>query len=111
MRLRLLSRLAAMAAAVVLLSLLAPPSFGQQGQGRGRGRGPRPPSGPTPHWPDGRVNLGPLPGQKGVWSGQAGTTFATNPNGIDNFGQNLPTNLKIADVPFQDWARSLYMYR
>jgi len=57
------------------------------------------------------VNLGPLPGEKGVWSGMAGTTIFANANGIDNFGQNLPTNLKAADVPFQDWARALYNYR
>ena len=36
------------------------------------------PARPTPHWPDGRVNLGPLPGEKGVWEGNAGSTLATN---------------------------------
>jgi hypothetical protein len=79
--------------------------------GTGRGRGPRPPSRPTPHLPDGRVNLGPLPGEKGVWEGNAGATLATNPKGIDNPRMNLPTNLKIADVPFQPWAREVYNYR
>jgi len=119
--------LTAIAAAAMIYAFTAPPAFAQappdnsnlgnqgvpQGRqgGRGRGRGARPPSRPTPHWPDGRVNLGPLPGEKGVWSGQAGTTIITNRNGIDNFGQNLPTNLKVDDVPFQDWARALYLYR
>ena len=52
---------------------------------------------PTPHWPDGRVNLGPLPGEKGVWEGNAGSTLATNiGRGIDNPRMNLPTNLKIS---------------
>jgi hypothetical protein len=94
-------------ALVCVLACLAPPL---SAQGRGRGRGARPPSLPTPRWPDGRVNLGPLPGQKGVWSGMAGTTIANNPNGVPS-PQNLPTNLKIADVPFQDWSRELYNYR
>jgi len=67
---------------------------------------------PTPHWPDGRVNLGPLPGEKGVWEGNAGSTLATNiGRGIDNPRMNLPTNLKISEVPFQPWARALYDYR
>lgn len=82
---------------------------GQTGRG-GRG-GPRPPARPTPHLPDGRVDLGPLPGEKGVWEGNAGATLATNVKGLDNARMNLPTNLKIADVPFQPWARAVYEYR
>ena len=79
--------------------------------GTGRGRGPRPPARPTPHLADGRVNLGPLPGEKGVWEGNAGSTLATNVKGIDNPRMNLPTNLKVADVPFLPWARAVYNYR
>jgi len=75
-----------------------------------RPRSNQPPR-PTPHWPDGRVNLGPLPGEKGVWEGNAGSTLATNVRGIDNPRMNLPTNLKISEVPFQPWARALYNYR
>ena len=113
-------RVFAWAAALLLCTTAAlsaqdqPPPQGQaQGFGRGRGRGARPPSKPTPHWPDGRVNLGPAPGEKGLWSGMAGTTLATNARGIDSFGVglNLPTNLKVADVPFQPWARALYDVR
>jgi len=89
---------------------IPPPNAGITGGVR-RGRGPRKPAQPTPHWPDGRVNLGPLSGEKGDWSGMAGTTLATNARGLDNPGQNLPTNLKVTDVPFQDWARALYNYR
>ena len=69
------------------------------------------PARPTPHWPDGRVNLGPLPGEKGVWEGNAGSTLATNAHGIDNPRMNLPTNLKVSEVPFLPWARALYNYR
>ena len=70
------------------------------------------PARPTPHYADGRVNLGPLPGEKGVWEGNAGSTLATNMGrGIDNPRMNLPTNMKISEVPFQPWARALYDYR
>jgi hypothetical protein len=82
-----------------------------QGKGKGKGK-QRPPSRPTPHHADGRVNFGPLPGEKGVWNGTAGATFATNVGrGLDNNLVNLPTNLKIPDVPFQPWARALYDHR
>jgi hypothetical protein len=88
------------------------PAAGKGGGGRGRGNKARPPSRPTPHWPDGHVNLGPLPGEKGVWEGNAGATLATNPpGGLDNPRMYLPTNLKISEVPFQPWARALYEYR
>ncbi len=71
----------------------------------------RPPARPTPHYADGRVNLGPVPGEKGMWEGNAGATLATNVRGLDNPAMNLPTNLKIADVPFLPWARAVYNYR
>jgi hypothetical protein len=116
--------MAAAVAAAMLLSLAvissnaqAPAEVAQaQGQGKGGGRGKgkaRPPSRPTPHWPDGRVNFGPLPGEKGVWAGNAGSTLATNDRraGIDNGRINLPTNLKVSEVPFQPWAKALYEYR
>jgi hypothetical protein len=81
------------------------------GTGRGgRGRA-KPPARPTPHLADGRVDFGPLPGEMGVWEGNAGSTLATNVKGLDNPRMNLPTNLKIADVPFQPWARAVYEYR
>jgi hypothetical protein len=58
------------------------------------------------------VNLGPLPGEKGLWEGNAGATLATNiSGGLDNPAMNLPTNLKISEVPFQPWARAMYDYR
>jgi len=109
--------------AVVLLAglaaMLAAQDVGDNGLNGGRlsnagkNKGKlRPPAGPTPHHPDGRVNLGPMPGEKGVWEGNAGATLATNPpGGLDNPSMYLPTNLKIADVPFQPWARALYNYR
>jgi hypothetical protein len=82
-------------------------SAGREGRGKNR-----PPSRPAPHLPDGRVNLGPLPGEKGVWEGNAGATLATNPpGGLDNPTMYLPSNLKIDEVSFLPWAKALYLYR
>jgi hypothetical protein len=121
MRMRVQIPLAALALAPLFAQAPPPPSepdaqvnlnAGRMaGTGRGgRGRA-RPPARPTPHRPDGRVDFGPLPGEKGVWEGNAGSTLATNVRGIDNPRMNLPANLKIADVPFQPWARAVYEYR
>ncbi|MBZ5576034.1 MAG: hypothetical protein LAP40_05685 [Acidobacteriia bacterium] len=115
-------RIAAVGVAAVLMTPVwaqfpAPPAggvdlnSGRLAAGRGRGRRARPPAKPTPHWPNGRVNLGPAPGEKGVWEGNAGSTLATNARGIDNPLMNLPTNLKVSEVPFQPWARAVYDYR
>jgi hypothetical protein len=72
----------------------------------------RQPAGPTPRWPDGKVNLGPLPGEKGHWIRQGRGQLASNPNSIIAAGPGgLPTNLKLPDVPFQPWARALYEER
>jgi hypothetical protein len=82
---------------------------GPQGKGKGKQKGP---ARPTPRWPDGRVNLGAEPGEKGLWEGNAGATLATNPpGGLDNPAMYLPTNLKIDEVPWQPWARAVYDYR
>ena len=44
------------------------PDLGNQFQGTRRPAGrPLPPARPTPYHPDGRVNLGPVPGEAGVW--------------------------------------------
>ena len=89
-----------------------PLNGGGPAQAKGKAKGKRPPSRPTPHHADGRVNLGPMPGEKGVWNGNAGATFATNVNrGLDNNLVNLPTNLKTTDVPFLPWAREVYNFR
>jgi len=59
---------------------------------------------PTPRFPDGRVNLDAVPGEKGFWNVMRGRLIGTQPPG-------LPTNLELDQVPFQDWARDLYEYR
>jgi hypothetical protein len=73
----------------------APAAGGGRG-GRGGGRGNATPAGPTPRWPDGKPNLGVVPGQKpGRWGG--GPT--TLPQGM------------LDQVPFQPWARAAYDQR
>jgi hypothetical protein len=84
--------------------------FGGGGGGRGKGKA-RPPR-DVPRNAEGRVTLGPAPGERGVWSGSAGATIATNVRGgVDNPGANLGGNPRVSDLPFQPWARALYDYR
>jgi hypothetical protein len=79
---------------------------GAQPAGRGgRGGAPAAPAAPTPRRPDGTVNLGPLPGQKGFWNNATGNVVGRTGN------QNLPTNLTAEEVPFRPWAKALYEYR
>ena len=59
---------------------------------------------PTPRFPDGRVNLDAVPGEKGFWNVMRGAAFGTRPPA-------LSTNLALGDVPFQTWARDLFEYR
>src|SRR5215475_3082541 len=72
----------------------------------------RQPAKPAPRLQDGRVNLGPLPGEKGHWIRQGRAQLASNSESVIAAGPGgLSTNLKLADVPFQTWARKLYEYR
>ena len=63
-----------------------------------------PPPGPPPRLPNGQINLGAVPGQKGFWNSFNGQL-------VGKTGNALPTNLLIADVPFRPWAKALYEYR
>jgi hypothetical protein len=112
MRLRVAWIVLTVAAAAAVAFVLPGTGLAQnQAKGKGGKGKAKEPSRPTPHWPDGHVNLGPLPGEKGLWAAGAGTTLASNARGIDNPGQNLPTNLKVDDVPFLPWARTVYDHR
>jgi len=113
---RKLLALGTLALAAFLFAYFAPQSQAQDAAapkgGRGGGKAKaKQPSRPTPHYPDGHVMLGPLPGEKGLWQAGAGTTLATNSRGIDNPGQNANGNLRVDDVPFLPWARTVYDYR
>jgi hypothetical protein len=78
-----------------------------------RGAAPAPPPRPTPHWPDGRVNLGAPSGEKGLWAPTGIVQVSVNPKSVNRAGANthLPDNIKIEDVPFQPWARALHEAR
>jgi hypothetical protein len=69
---------------------------------------------PAPRWPDGRVRLGPAPGEVGYWANPS------LPSLIENTAGNIRMNSEgllanIADAakvaPFQPWAKGLYEYR
>ncbi len=88
------------AAGLVLLAALALYAQETPGPMRGKKKGP---SGPPPRNAQGRVTLGPGPGQKGFWGGGGSI--------VGRGGSSLPTNLLAADVPFQPWAAALYKIR
>ena len=69
---------------------------------------------PAPRWPDGRVRLGPAPGQKGYWgnaSAKALVESANPPVRVNDDG--LLLNLSDADrvAPMQAWAKAVYLHR
>ena len=95
----------AVSAAIAFLSIAADAQ-------RGRG-GPPPPSKPTPHWPDGRVNFGPPPGEVGIWMPIGIVQLSINDKSVNRASPNshLPNNITLGDVPFQPWARALHAQR
>ena len=72
---------------------------------------------PTPHWPDGRPNFGPEPGQAGVWQSRGerladlDTPDAENRRDVISRQDRFPGKPKVSEVPFQPWARALYDFR
>jgi hypothetical protein len=69
---------------------------------------PAAPPKPTPRWPDGRVNLGALPGESGIWAGDG--RLVVNPQSYEP-RTTLNAPIHIDKVPLQDWARSLVNFR
>jgi hypothetical protein len=89
-------------------------------QGGQRGQRGRPPARPVPRTPDGRISLGPLPGELGVWLPGAGgaerlVDFESGDPIDVQFpiapAARFPGELNVRDVPFQPWARELYNFR
>jgi hypothetical protein len=67
---------------------------------------------PAPRLPDGRVNLGASDSEQGHWIRQGRAQLATNSESVIAAGPGgLSTNLQLAEVPFQPWARALFDYR
>jgi len=90
------------------------PGEGPAGGGRGRG-GPVTPPRPTPHFPDGRVNFGPVTGETGLWF-PVDARLAVPDVGVGRGPGAGPNalrypNPKYSQVPFQQWARALLDYR
>ena len=107
-------KLRAFALAALFILLAATSAFAQAAQ---RGR---PPARPTPRQPDGRLSLGPLPGETGVWLPGAGgaerlVEFEAGDPIEVQFpiapAARFPGKLNIRDVPFQPWAKEVYNYR
>jgi hypothetical protein len=114
----------------------APAAAGQpQPAPQGRGRGPAEPPLPTPRLPDGTVNLGRVPGEKGVWNvpyitnmgmrivdengkslapapepGGRGRVGAPLGGGEGGGGGGRGGTKSEPWVPFQPWAAAVYDY-
>ncbi len=110
-----------MALAAVLVTATVPRVFAQGAPGAessifAQGDRTRQPSRPTPHWPDGRVNLGPVPGETGLWLPIDARISVPDkgPGRGPGAGKDAPRyakNLKYSAIPFQPWARGLFMAR
>jgi hypothetical protein len=103
--------------AASLIFVASTSGFAQGGQ---RGQRGRPPARPAPRQADGRVSLGPLPGELGVWLPGAGgaerlVDFESGDPIDAQFpiaaAAKFPGKLNVRDVPFQPWAKELYAYR
>ena len=103
-------------ALLVLAPVLARPSLAQGGRGAAANAND---NRPIPRLPDGHVSFEAPPGEKGVWNRQdyrplLPTTLAETAlrdrGGRANDG---PAGLKPkgSEVPFQPWAKSLFLYR
>jgi hypothetical protein len=83
-----------LAAALVLLWPLPPSTLAQAGGQAAPGTGAQPADLSTPRLPDGKVNLGSAPGNKGYWEVRPG---------LGGF--------RAEGVPFQPWAKAVYDHR
>src|SRR5436309_664396 len=88
-----------MTVACMSLSLVVGMAFRQGGRQRDNFQ-------PPPRWPDGRINIGSVPDQKGHWIRSRRELV------VDVKTTNsLPSDRKIEEIPFQPWARALFEYR
>lgn len=87
---------------------LALPSFAQGGNAA-----PAAPAEPTPHLPNGHVNLSSPPGKPGIWSPAGINQVYVFPQSVNraSAATQLPNAIREEDVPFQPWARALHMTR
>ena len=113
-------RCALLAAAMLLVSaaayVFAQGAPGAESSIFAQGDRAKQPARPTPHWPDGRVNLGPIPGEAGLWLPIDARISVPDkgPGRGPGAGKDAPRyakNLKYSAIPFQPWARALFMAR
>jgi hypothetical protein len=108
--------------ALILVLLVAAAGSDSFAQNRGGQRGAPAPPRPAPRWPDGRPNLGPPPGEKGLWEVGPTTQPLVRPDTPSDFGlfaadsreptdPFLASKPKLSQVPFQPWARALFADR
>jgi len=83
-------------------------SSGQVGQ-----REKNTPARPAPRRPDGRVHLGPPPGETGLWLPfNGGSERLVNPDKMTlETSAQYPDRPKLSEVPFQPWAREVHRDR
>lgn len=109
MRLRLIATIAGV---FVLLPWLSSTSSGQGGGNNEPFLGPSTQNAkpkvvrPVPRWPDGRVNLATVPGEKGHWIRTRRELVVDA-----NTANPLPDDRKITEIPFQEWSKELFNYR
>jgi hypothetical protein len=107
---------------IILLAVVAGSQTTAQNRGAGGQRGTPAPPRPAPRWPDGRINLGPVPGEMGVWEVGPTAIPLTRPDNAADFGlfaadtreptdPFLASKPKLSQVPFQPWARALFADR
>ena len=108
-------------ALVAVVFLAGAVSFAQGRGGRGGAAVSAP--GPAPRWPDGHINLGPVPGgQMGLWDATPTQIPLARADAASDFGlfaadlreptdPLLAAKPKLSQIPFQPWARSLFAER
>ena len=88
----------------IVLAVILPATAAAQG--RGGGAKPAAPAAAAPRWPDGTINLGPVPGQTGMWDG--GEPLTTIPSNYERpGGQPRPGLVHLDTIPIQPWAKAL----
>jgi hypothetical protein len=108
--------------ALALVISLVDATLFAQGRG-GRGGAAAPDTRPAPRWPDGRINLGAVPGgEMGSWDATPTSIPLARADAASDFGlfaadMSEPTDPflaakpKLSQIPFQPWARSLFAAR
>ena len=68
---------------------------------------------PAPRLPDGRISLGPYPGEIGMWLPfNGGRERLVNPDNITaEAAVQFAGRPKVSEVPFQPWAKEVYTFR